>query len=389
MTATDDHGTLPAHAERMLLRLEGLASLSVHGRTMHEQHMEHARRTRQLADQLRAVLILNDAGRYASALVVVRAALEHHLMDRLIFLANRHVETYTGVKKADVPEWDAKLRAAQAGADSDIAKWWWDDSGMHVVRHGLHTSGSKKGRGQTISPYYFRISDFDPFTGGKKHAAQLARPFWKRADREEWAAEAAAEWRQFFVHDKVLMALRVNRLLPGIEAVQVDVHYGFLSGYAHPSKRGYEAVYGRNFPDRMGSFDHYASELALLYVIALAAAELDIYARMARRPPRLGLRGWPDVEAEVHEARLASSYFWFFGGEPTMLDRIDTAHTPRGRSGPKWGRPRVDPAAINPERVRYYRDPLDRLVKLHASTQELSTGLVYQSPFERQDAGRR
>ena len=31
----------------------------------------------------------------------------------------------------------------------------------------------------------------------------------------------------------------------------------------------------------MGSFDHYASEIALLYVIVLAAAEIEIYARMA------------------------------------------------------------------------------------------------------------
>ncbi|HEY5477394.1 MAG TPA: hypothetical protein VIK11_11860, partial [Tepidiformaceae bacterium] len=303
MTSTDDHGTLPGHAERLLQRLEGLEGLIVHGNTQHMQHVHHARRGVQLADHLRAVLILNEARRYPSALVVVRSALEHHLMDRLIFLANRHVETYTGVKKADVPKWEADIRAAQAGTGSDIARWWWDEKGLHVVRRGYHSARSMKGRGQTISPYYFRVGDFDPFTGGKKHAARLARPFWKKADREEWAAEAAAEWRQFFVHDKVLMALRVNRLLPGVSAVQVDVHYGFLSGFAHPSQRGYETVYGRSHPDRMGSFDHYASELALLYVITIAAAELDIFARMARRAPRLGLSRWADVEAEIRTAR--------------------------------------------------------------------------------------
>ena len=331
-------------------------------------------------------MTLSDACRYPSALVVVRAALEHHLMDRLIFLANRSVETVPGVKKTDMPEWDAKLQAVQAG-DSDIATWFRDDQGLHIVRRGYHSTRSKKGRGQTISPYYFH--DFDPFTGGKKHASRLARPFWNRADREEWAAEAASEWRRHFTHEQVLLALRVNRLLPGIQAVQVEVHYAFLSGFAHPSKRGYEAVHGRNYPDRMPSFDHYASELALLYVITIAAAELDTFARMTRRAPRLGLSGWSDVEAEIRAARLASEHFWFLGGGPTMFDRIDTVHTPRGRSRPKWGKPRVDPATMKPERVRYYADPLDRLVKLHASYQEMSSRLIYRSPFERPDARNR
>jgi len=121
-------------------------------------------------------------------------------------------------------------------------------------------------------------------------------------------------------------------------------------------------------------------------VITIAAAELDAFARMARRPPRLNLRSWSAVEAEVEESRRASSYFWFLGGEPTMFDRIDTVHTPAGRIKPKWGRPRTDPATISASRVRYYADPLDRLVKLHSSCQEISTGLTYRSPFERSDA---
>ena len=381
MTQNDDHGSLPANAARLLARLEGLEGLSDHGDMMHMQHVDHARRASQLADHLRAVLALSDAGRYPSALVVVRAALEHHLMDRLIFLANRYVVTYTGVKNADVAVWVAKLRAAQAADQSDIARWWWDDSGMNVVRRGFHSARSKKGRGQTISPYYFRVGDYDPFTGGNKLAGQLARPFWTKADREKWATEAATAWKTHFVHRKVLQALRVNRLLPGAEAVQVDVHYGFLSAFAHPSKRGYEAIRGRNSPDRMGSFDHYASELALLYVITIAAAELDLFARMARRPPRLHLADWAAVEAEMEESRFAASYFWFLGGEPTMFDRIDTVHTPAGRTRPKWGRPHTDPATISAARVKYYASPLDRLVKLHASYQEMSTGLVYRSPF--------
>jgi hypothetical protein len=387
MTHSDDHGALPSHAERMLMRLERVEDLTIHGRTAHMQHMDHAKRVRQLAHHLRAVLLLSDARHYPSALVVVRAALEHHLMDRLIFLANRYVVTYTKVKKVDVPGWNAKLAAAQAGDQPDIATWFWD-SGMNVVYRGLHSNKSKKGRGQTISSYYFQVDNFDPFAGPKKHAGRLAAPFWERRHRQQWADESASAWRHLFRHDAVMKALRVNRLLLG-RHVQVDVHYGFLSGFAHPSKRGYEAIFGGNSPDRMGAFDHYASELLLLYVIVIAAAEIEIYGRMARRNPPLVLRDWDDVQMEVREAQLAASYFWFLSGEPTTFDRIDTVHTPPGHWKPKWGRPRVDPTAIRPVRVRYYINPLERLAKLHQSYREMSTGLVYRSPFERPDAFRR
>jgi hypothetical protein len=386
VTKADDHGTLPLYAERLLRYLAEIEGRCAHGPTMHMQHVDHANRARQLGNHLEAAVQLSGSRHYPSSLVVIRAALEHHLMDRLIFLANRYVETYTGIKKEDAPAEEAKLAALQAGARPDIERWWLDDSGMNVVYRGLHSDRSKKGRGQTISPYYFRVDQFDPFTGGKKQAARLAGPFWRREHRERWAEEAAAEWRRYFVHDRVLKDLRVNRLLRGSESVQVDVHYAFLSGFAHPSKKGYEAIWGRNSPDGMGQFDHYASELVLLYVISLSAAELDAFGRMARRAPKLRLSDWDNVTSGVAEARLAASYFWFLGGEPTIFDRIETVHTPPGNRDPKWGRPRRDPRTLPPASVRYYADPLERLIRLHSSFQEMSTGLVYRSPFERGDA---
>ena len=87
----------------------------------------------------------------------------------------------------------------------------------------------------------------------------------------------------------------------------------------------------------MGSFDHYWSELLLLYVIVIAAAELEIYGRIARRIPRLDLRDWDDVLSEAREAQAASSYFWFLSGAPEVYDRIDTVHTPAGNRKPRWG----------------------------------------------------
>jgi hypothetical protein len=293
-----------------------------------------------------------------------------------------------GVLSGDLLPWERQEGETDAAFAAFKA---WLDSDKRQLKDFLSTARNWSARyhwgaraHEYDTPYYFHIDEFNPFTGGKTYAAELAGPFWRRAHREEWAAEAASSWRTHFRHDKVMKALRANRLLPGIEHVHVDVHHNFLSGFAHPSKKGYEAVWGGNTPDRMGSFDHYPSELVLLYVITLAAAELDSFGRMARRDPKLGLRDWGVVERDVREARLAASYFWFLGGEPTMFDRIETVHTPPGARDPKWGRPRHDPRTI--KRVRYYADPMDRLVRLHSSFQELSTGLVYQSPFDRPDA---
>jgi hypothetical protein len=139
----------------------------------------------------------------------------------------------------------------------------------------------------------------------------------------------------------------------------------------------------------MGAFDHYTSELVLLYVIVIAAAELEIYGRMSRRKPQVGLEDWDSVERDVRGACAATTYFWFLGGEPQMYDRIESVHTPPGRSKPKWGRPKVNPMAIPASSVRYYADPLQRLIELHRTSQEMSTGLVHHSPFARHDTHRR
>ncbi len=386
MTANDDHGPLPEHAERLLVILETIGTHSVHGKVGHHQHTEFERRVAQLAQHLRAAQLLSDHRLYPSALVVIRAALEHHLMDRLILLANRYVVVHTNAKEKDKAKWDAELEAAQAADASDIDTWFWDrEHHLNVVRRGLHSDKSKKGRGQVVSNYYFEIDHYDPFLGPKWHSHRLAAPFWEKSVITQLADEQRSRWKYLFRWSAVMKALRVNNLLVG-RHMQVDVHYAFLSGFTHPSKRGYEAIFGGNWPDRMGMFDHYASELVLLYIIAIAAAEIETWGRMARRSPRLELRDWDKVMGEVVAAQQSTSYFWFLSGAPEAYDQIETVHTPVGDKPPKWGRPRRDPARIRPARVHYYRNPLQRLIELHQSRSEMSTGLVYRSPFERSDA---
>lgn len=208
VTLHDDHGTLPTNATRMLDLLETIEQRHIYGKSSNMIHMDHAKRARQLASHLRAVTALSESGHYASALVVVRAALEHHLMDKLLFLSRLYVESYGGIKKEDVEAEYARLAALKAGPRPSISRWWRDDATgeMNVVIRGLHSDKSTKGRGMILSPYYFRQDHFDPFTGGKKNAGKLAAPFWKREHVEDWANEAAAAWRRWFVHDRVMKA---------------------------------------------------------------------------------------------------------------------------------------------------------------------------------------
>ncbi len=47
---------------------------------------------------------------------------------------------------------------------------------------------------------------------------------------------------------------------------------------------------------------------------------------------------------------------------------------------------RIDIMSIPDEEVRYYRDPMRRLVELHSGFHEIMTGLSFNSPWPRADA---
>ena len=384
MTVQDDHGDLSSHADRLADRLETLRSLFVSGRVGHEQHTKYAERCGLLAEHLRGAMLLSEHRRYAPAFVAVRTGLEHHLADRLLFLANRYLQVYP-VTKPNIAAEEARLTALKTGPRPDIARWAMKNGKMNVVVRGLYPTGSL-GRGATLSPYYFVGDQYDPFTGRPRNIHRLAGAFMPIGQRRKWAQESRDVWQSLFVYEKLRRNLLLNRLLTTAQAIQVDVHYAFLSAFSHAIERGYDLVYGRNVPSRRGGHDHYSSELVLLYVITLAAAELSIFARTASRTPRLRLRAWEDVETEIAAGRNAASHLWFLSGDPLPLDRLNEVHTRLARRKHPWGAPALDPMTIPVNRIRYYTNPLVRLVELHRGWNELSTGLGFTSPFPRADA---
>lgn len=167
---------------------------------------------------------------------------------------------------------------------------------------------------------------------------------------------------------------------------RLEVHYRFLSAFVHPVPAPYDLVYGRNRPTCAPRYDHYASELVLLYINRLAAEELKSLRRMAARTPRVRLHDWATVESHMRAAERAAAHLWFPGDQPHLYDYVEEANSRGIRSGrmvPRDRRP--TPNQLRASQVRYYRDPLRRLVKMHRSFNEV-TGFGYTSPWPRADA---
>lgn len=381
-----EHDVLLAHAARLLRELGGVGGRLAPRRVDHVQHREYADRAALLGDHLRASLELAMMNRYASAFVVLRTSLEHHLLDRLVFLATRFTQTYpVPLDKVSAEEQRlAKVKVTRP----DLQRWRVVKRKTHaevvLTFTGYHEEG-RRGRPPTISRWYFLLDEYDPFAGTPSRVKRVAAPFRDLEGMRQWAKESQELWERYFKTRRLLADLRLNRLLTVSQALQVEVHYSFLSTYVHATQAAYDLAYGRNRPSRLGEYDHYSSELVLLYLVTLATEELLLFARACRRRPTVKLRDWDAVAEASRAARSASDYFWFLYGRPTPLDRIGEVHTrvnPRQVARGKGAR--QDPAKVST--VRYYSNPLKRLVDLHASSREMATGLTYVSPWPRDDA---
>jgi hypothetical protein len=332
-------------------------------------------------------LRLTHADEYLSAYAVLRAALEHHLTDRLLFVGNRYTQQYNEVKRADYESLERDRAQGRPGTE-DIVRVTYVSGTMTVVRSGLHVrdaSGAR--RAQTLSIYYFVLDNFDPFVGTPSEQHHLARGFTRVEDRIRHAEEQRGMYMRQLRWPGLKINLRENRLCSEETLRRFEVHYRFLSAFVHPIPAGYDLVYGRNRPSGAPHYDHYACELALLYVNKLAAAELKYLKRMAARTPRVRLGDWATVDANMRAADEAASHLRFPGvDQPHAFDRVEEANSRgmrRGRLIPMNRRPTPDDLAARS--VRYYRNPLRRLIRMHSSFQEL-TGFGYVSPWHRDDA---
>jgi hypothetical protein len=227
---------------------------------------------------------------------------------------------------------------------------------------------------------------FDPFTGGQRAQDWIGRWPHEGESRRRFAAQAADVWAEWLKWPSLLANMKLNEFYTDVELMRFNIHYSFLSGLMHPAKRSGEALYSRNLPMSLG-YDHYVSELILLYVTTIARLELGVFEEMTTRAPEVELHGWDDVREDMRLGEELAAHLWFPRGSPHSFDRIQEANR-RGVGAD--GRPmrldeRIKPQELADNDVLYYANPLKRLVRMHANENEL-TAFPYVSPWPRGDA---
>jgi hypothetical protein len=382
-----EHAPLLATAQALTERLAAVAGNLRPRDVTHEQHYRFAERAWALHGYLRGALALVANDLYPPAFAVLRSALEHHAQDHLLFLGNRYRATVRDVSDETLEEWKRAIEEGREhfAAILDVRRV--GRNRAEIVRSGVHFTGGEQGPdAPALSIYYSIIYDYDPFTGGKTAQEFIGEwPFREDAKHRRGARQAEV-WAENLAWRQLKENLLLNDCYTSAELARWEVHYSFLSAYTHPTARGLDLMHGRNFPKAI-RYDHYASELALLYVITFARLELEVFEAMTCRVPVVDLGGWDAVRADIARGEALSSHLWFPRGTPHAYDRVQEANrrgvTRQGAIVPMAERPK--PGDLTDEDVLYYSNPLRRIIAMHSHLEEM-TGFTYISPWPRDDA---
>ncbi len=125
-----------------------------------------------------------------------------------------------------------------------------------------------------------------------------------------------------------------------------------------------------------------------------AIDELRDFERMSQNEPRADLADWDPVRHEIASAETQIAHFWPPGRPPFSYDRAKEANqrvfdalvAQHDGGAPHVIPPTPRPGTMADDEIRYYPDPLHRLVQLHAGFSELTTGVSWSSPWPRVDA---
>jgi hypothetical protein len=391
-----EHSDLMECGERLIEVLAGLGTrLMPADDVAHGQHYDFSERALGLSISLRSVVASLALYLYPGCYALLRVALEHQLMDRLLFLGDRYKRRWSGVPRAKAEETKAAWTSGQDGTQ-DILEVDWiehrnqvDVGELTVVRSGVHETGKVKTGNPTLSYFYVLLflQHYDPFAPHSRDEGVMEHPFTDEEALDRWAAENRATYRQTR-WSSLKENLLLNELATEEDFTKLGVHYRFLSAFVHPYPRGYDEVYGRNRPSGAPRYDHFNSELCLLYLARVASEEILDFKRMTEREPSVDIEGWHEIESWVVRAQSLTDYLWFPGSGPHAFDRFQEANA-RSFAARLAGEDPLNPKpeVIDADEVRYYSHPLRRLRALHRSAVEGTNGFYYQSPWPRADAG--
>lgn len=381
-SAASEHPQLAAAVRRVVDLLESLGAAlgSSDGQSVWGHHLEFAERASWLAGHLRAAVVLADE-QIASSFVVLRTAMEHSTLDELLLLADRY-EQHVRTEATAFEALRAEYESGTADWTKDVVRFEQTRKGARLVRTGHPVVDDDGHVVERISPYYPVLEHHDAILGPERSQDQLAGPFADPDRLREWARTNSGLYRDYLRWSSLLENLRLNGRADESESMQLEVHYRFLSAYAHATPTGYEYVE----PGRAGLFIrsehwHAITELALLYACSIGISELRSFVEFADRRPKLILNNRADVIEACDSVSDLTAYLWYPRvGQPTDYDYVQEANrrAHRSRKPGQWGQPPDHPRSIPSNEVSYYADPLKRLAALHTGGNEITTGLGFQ-----------
>lgn len=386
MTGQDDHPTLRAAWLSLGAHLDQIPRSLSYGDVQPLEVGEKAERVRDLGSHLEGAVALLDRHLYAPAFSVARTSLEHLAVDWLLFLGRTYTQR---VRNVSADTWGQWLADREDGAawTQGIVEWSRSKAGhVRIVREGLFSEPDESGRREQLSIYYFLLQRYVSWMGPVDD-----QPDDGLVDSEslrEHAQENRDTWQQYLTWAALIDGLQDNRLMEPVDTGRLSVHYRFLSGYTHPVANHQRETYGRDLVSDWPRYDHFASELLLLYVVSFASLELRNFLKAVEPRPDVQISEATAILRDIEQADIAIAHFWFLGTNPHSYDLFTARNTEAFRAlrDAKGGTLPNTPKA---EEISYPRNPLKRLVAMHASGRELITGLTYISPWPRDDARRR
>ncbi len=295
---------------------------------------------------------------------------------------------------------DRRIKEAEEIFGNNLIDIYTENNGktlVAVVRGIPVVDDKKQETGVTIPYYYGAWREFRSVDYHLKKRRVATKYSTLNFLQGSWAGLRNAETefldkyeylhRYYLNFDRMLENLRLNGILDNSTVTRVLVHYNFLSKFSHCTSESISILSERKIYQlsRNGLtyvYDHYLSELALLYVchILLMHLQHSIHyfnwrAIKLRHDKGMYIPLCKKIESDF-------GYFWFIFNSPHQYDIYNHAN----RISNYREKIIYRPEDIKPEDVCYYDDPLYRLKQLHHSQQELTTGNVFVSPFLRNDS---
>jgi hypothetical protein len=343
-------------------------------------------------------------GYYRDAYHLIRMVFEGYLILRLVSTCDKYPLRIRLKRAKNDPSLrytkDRVVQQLKQRFGNDLIKTYMEKRDLLVaVIRGIKVTDDKGNDTGTMIPYYYGAwHDFRPVEYHLKRDTIQDKLPTRRFLTGEWAVmprrikkeiaqNFSALYKYFLTIDGILENLRLNSVLNKKTTTRVLVHYNFLSGFSHCTSDSISIISRRRLPQITSSgldnvYDHYFSELALLYACHLLSMYLQ-HAIYYLKWRKIKLKNEIKVYRPIcKKVESDFGYFWFVFNKPHQYDRYAHANRKCNYKKQLFYRPED----IRLGDVRYYENPLGRLKLLHQSQSELTSRNAFTSPFPRDDA---